>query len=139
MAFDELKYTPPFGAACIESTADEKSRTTDIEATPLRSAVSLISRISPVLFAPKNNAPSASAMPQLSQNARPVGAIVGVNQRSGMIRGSGPSWFVLSGALPEQVSCGPHAWFSPASSTLISSTHSGPFSVSHNVPDSGSK
>src|SRR5438876_11479 len=64
----------------------------------VRFAFSVPLRISWVLYVPKNSCPSLPApSPQPEQNATPVGAIVGVYQRLGMI-GLGPSWCVFAWA-----------------------------------------
>src|SRR5690242_15032104 len=84
--------------------------------------------------------PSPEGIPQLTQNATPTGAIVGVNHFSGRT-GLGPSWFVFAGGWGgvEHVSWMPHPSLLPLMIRFSSSLHSGPFSVSHRFPVSGSK
>src|SRR6266536_6058725 len=109
---------------------------------PFRSGVSTPLRIScGELFMPKIIVPSlADPRPQAWQNSVPTGAMVGVNQASGST-GFGPSWLVFRGGGGgwEHVSLGPHPKFAPFAIRLISSLHSGPFSVSHRFPVIGSK
>src|SRR6185503_8398292 len=105
-----------------------------------RDASSFARRMSLVLYAAYHMVPSWSAMLQPTQNVRPTGAIVVSHHRSGRI-GLGPSWFVFFGGLGgvEQVSCEPHPKFLPFRIRFTSSLHSGPFSVSHRYPVTGSK
>src|SRR2546430_6798764 len=80
-----------------------------IETMPVRFESSTTRVIVFVLNAPKSSVPSLDGRPHPTQKASPVGAMVGVNQASG-ITGFGPSWFVFAGGGggDEQVSCGPH-------------------------------
>ena len=55
--------------------------------------------------------------------------IVPPKKTLGRCRGAGPLLFVLPGLVPEQVSFGPQPKLPPFVMTLISSLHSGPFSV----------
>ena len=64
--------------------------------------------------------------------------IVPANQSFGSRRGVGPLLFVFPGESPPQFSFGPHPKFPPPTMRLISSLHSGPFSVSHRLPVCGS-
>ena len=68
-----------------------------------------------------------------------MGAIVGVNHSCGS-NGCNPSELVFCGADPEsQVPDGPHPRLASSGTRLTSSLHTGPFSVSHNAPETGSK
>src|SRR3990172_6206604 len=101
----------PLGPASIPKTPLGWSYPTDWALTPRRVEVSESRRISPVFQEPKNSRPRLfRPRPQPSQNTRPVGAIVGVYQRSGRGR-SRPAWLVFLGGCGgvEQVSRGPHA------------------------------
>src|SRR5438270_2570299 len=79
-----------------------------IETMPVRLASSTTRVMVLVLYAPKKSVPSLEGSPQPTQNAVPVGAMVGVNHASGIV-GLGPSWLVFAGGGggDEQVSCGP--------------------------------
>src|SRR2546422_6587661 len=112
--------------------------TTPIEAMPVRLASRTTLVIWLVLYAPKKRVPSLEGSAHPTQNASPVGAMVGVNHASG-ITGLGPSWLVFAGGGGgvAHVSCGPHPKFAPLAIRLISSLHSGPFSVCQNLAVSG--
>ena len=56
--------------------------------------------------------------------------IVDGKKRLGRCRGFGPELFVPAGLASEHDSFGPHPKFAPFTTRLISSVHSGPFSVS---------
>src|SRR5262245_54871021 len=83
--------------------------TTVCDATSMRSVVNTSSRMSPVLYAPKNRSPPAPVSPHESQNTAPVGAMVVAHHLMGSA-GLAPFWFVLSGAGGgvEHVSSLPH-------------------------------
>src|SRR5712692_2509353 len=113
---------------------------TDFDAMPIRSGVGTTCHIWWVLKAMKSRSPSLPVKPHPTQKAAPTGAMVGVKNVSGMI-GFGPSWLVLAGGFGgmEQVSFGPQPKLPPPVAMLISSLHSGPFSVSQRREVSGSK
>ena len=77
MPTPSLKYSAPSGPVSIESTRLPWLNGVASRATPVRSAFSVTSWMSPVLNEPKNRSPSrAVPSPQPLQNAMPVGPIV---------------------------------------------------------------
>src|SRR3954471_7423777 len=97
MPSESLKEIAPFGPVSSDRTGCGCWYAIVWLATPLRLAPSVTSWIVPVLKLPKKRSPlRASPRPHASQNATPVGAIVGVYHSLGRI-GSFPSRFVFRG------------------------------------------
>src|SRR6188472_806311 len=130
----------PVGETSTEWTPlrpDAMTRAFDEKA--VRLAFKWIACSEPVSTSPKTSWPPNDRMPQPWQKAAPVMPIVEPVNHFGLCRGLGPELFVPPGFGVEQVSLGPHPKLAPFTIRLISSVHSGPFSVSHRRCVTGSK
>src|SRR3954453_7314606 len=105
---------------------------------PVRAAFRWIARSDPLLTLPKTSCRPSDRIPQPWQNAAPVIPIVEAVNHFGPWCGVGPELFVPRGLDTEHDSFGPQPKLPPFTTRLISSVHSGPFSVSHSRCVAGS-
>src|SRR5512132_498827 len=132
-----MRWFGPISSECTPVGA--VNRTRGPVKNPLRVALMLIARITPLLTSPNTRSPlSPAPRPHEMQNAAPVIPIVLAKYVVGRWRGFGPLLFVFPGAAPLQLSFAPQPKFPPLTMRLISSLHCGPFSVSHRRPVFGS-